>query len=299
MDACIARTRRNTSPASTRRRRSATSGFYSRATSVTSCRRAFSDRLVGRLVERLKKVGIYDKALIVITADNGESFLHANHDRHIADAVTYTDIASTPLLIKLPNGHAGGYDDRHVRTFDVVPTIAGAAGLDMPWKVLGRSILKARVPQTVAVYREQGKKGKVFRTSLADYERARRAALDRKLALFSHGLFGIGPHPELIGGPADSLGSPAKAQITPEIRAALTKVDTKSAFLPANITGRLTAPGARPGTPLALVIDGRVAAVGWSARLKGDKRVIFSFFATPEAFRDGRNQAQVYVIPGS
>src|SRR3954454_9851505 len=51
---------------------------------------AFADRMVGQLIARLKQVGVYDKALIVISADNGESFLHANHDRHVADAVTYT-----------------------------------------------------------------------------------------------------------------------------------------------------------------------------------------------------------------
>src|SRR5258705_12459010 len=130
-------------------------------------------------------------AWIGITADNGESFLHPNHDRHVADAITFTDIASTPLFIKLPGQKKGGYDDRHVRTFDVVPTIADAAGLAMPWKILGRSILKTRVPDTVAVYREQGKKGEVFRISLADYEKKSQEAIARKTTLFRAGLYGL------------------------------------------------------------------------------------------------------------
>src|SRR3954468_1533931 len=61
-----------------------------------------ADSMVGQLITRLKRAGIYDKAAIFITADNGESFLHPGHDRHIADAATFTDIASTPLFIKLP-----------------------------------------------------------------------------------------------------------------------------------------------------------------------------------------------------
>jgi hypothetical protein len=267
---------------------------------------AFSDRLVGQLIDHLKEVGIYEQALIVITADNGESFLHPNHDRHIADAVTFTDIASTPLLIKLPHGRDGGYDDRHVRTFDVVPTIADAAGLDMPWKVLGRSILKTRVPEAVAVYREQGKKGKVFRASLGEYQRARRRALDRKLALFGTDgqadLFRIGPNPGLIGKTvaafAPTGSTSTKAVITPELKGLLARVDTNSQFLPANVTGRITGSAARRGMPLALALNGRIAAVGWSARLKGDTRTYFSFFAAPEDFRNGSNRAEVFTVSG-
>src|SRR3954453_1385789 len=258
-----------------------------------------ADRLVGDLVKRLKQVGLYDKSLIVITADNGESFLHANHDRHVADPVTYTDIASTPLLVKLPNQHSGGYDDRHVRTFDVVPTIADAAGLVMPWKVDGRSILHQGDPAPVAVYREQGKKGNVFRSSLPAYERARRAALARKTQLFSQGLYEIGPRPELSGKAASALAGtlvPAKATLNSELRKALATVDTKSSFVPANLAGRIS--GAPRGTPLALALNGKVAAVGWSAALKGDKGVYFFFLAPPEAFREGRNSVKIYRIQG-
>jgi hypothetical protein len=257
---------------------------------------AVVDKMIGQLVGRLKQVGIYDKALIVITADNGESFLHPNHDRHIADAVTFTDIASTPLFIKLPNSHSGGYDDRHVSTFDVVPTIAEAAGVKVPWKVDGLSVLHRGDPRPVAVYREQGKKGNVFRASLAEYERARGSALRRKTHLFRHGLYGIGPKPEMLGTAPGDLGRPV-GRLTPEIRKLLEKVDTHSSLLPANITGRVTTAGAHAGMSLALELNGRIAAVGWSAQLKGDKRIYFSFFAPPDTFREGRNSAHVYALP--
>jgi hypothetical protein len=252
-------------------------------------------------VTRLKQVGIYDKALIVITADNGESFLHPNHDRHVADAVTFTDIASTPLYIKRPNQQSGqGYDDRHVTTFDVVPTIAAAAGLKMPWKVQGHSILAKGNPAPVAVYREQGKKGKVFKSSLPAYDAARAKALERKTTLFAHGLYGIGPNPDLIGKSVSDLNaarsSTLKATITAETRTALGKVNTKSSFLPANITGRIGGSDAKRGLALALALNGKVAAVGWSAQLSGDPRFYFSFFAPPDDFKDGANTVQLYSI---
>jgi hypothetical protein len=255
------------------------------------------DRMIGQLVARLKQVGIYDKALVVITADNGESFLRAGHDRHIADAVTYTDIASTPLFIKLPGQHNGGYDNRHVSTFDIVPTIADAAGVKIPWKLDGQSVLSHGDPNPVAVYREQGMKGRVFRTSLADYDAARKRALARKTRLFSHGLYGIGPDPELIGRPVSQLGSEleqANATLNSELSKALQNVDPNGGFVPANLAGRISGVGS--GTPLALALNGKVAAVGWSAQLKGDKRVYFSFFAPPNDFQNGRNSATIYRI---
>src|SRR3954451_8349246 len=257
-----------------------------------------ADRLVGQLVARLKQTGIYDKALIVITADNGESFLHPNHDRHVADAVTYTDIASTPLLIKLPGQRAGAYDDRHVRTFDVVPTVAAAAGVSMPWQVVGHSVLKHGDPSPVQVYREQGGKGRIFTTSLANYDRARHQALMRKVRLFSHGLYGIGPDPDLIGKPVADLGDrlePAKTALNSELKQAIGAVDPQGSFVPSNLAGRIGVPR---GTPLAVAVNGTVAAVGWSARLKGDKRVYFSFFVPPTAYKKGANSVRIYRIQG-
>jgi Sulfatase len=258
---------------------------------------AFVDKLVGQLVARLKAVGIYDKALIVITADNGESFLHPNHDRHVADAATYTDIASTPLLIKLPGGHSGGYDDRHVSTFDVVPTVAAAAGLSMPWRVDGQSILRHGDPHPVSVHREQGFEGRVFTTSLANYDRARRQALARKSRLFRNGVYGIGPEPDLIGKAVTDVGGelvPAKAQLNSELSKDLNSVDPAGSFVPANLAGRIS--GLKRGKPLALAVNGTVRAVGWSAQLKGDKHVYFSFFVPPTSFKKGKNEVRVYRI---
>ena len=51
-----------------------TTRLFPRPPSVTSCRCEFLDRLIGRLVQHLKQVGMYDDTLIVITADHGVSF---------------------------------------------------------------------------------------------------------------------------------------------------------------------------------------------------------------------------------
>lgn len=260
---------------------------------------AYVDKLVGQMVAKLKELGIYNKALVVITADNGESFLHKGHDRHVADAETFTDIASTPLFIKYPHQKHGGYDDRHFRTFDLLPTIADTVGIKLHWKLLGRSLRDpaAQVPDTVYVRREQHMEGSTFHISLAGYERKRRQALRAKLRTFPGGdVWRPGPDPRLIGRavPGAPRANAVSAHLNPALGRVLTRVRPASNFMPSNVTGTLTGSGA--GRPLALAVDGRIAAVGWSAKLAGDPHTYFTFMVEPSYLSAGRNRVALYEI---
>ena len=70
-----------------------------------------ADRFVGALVDRLKDVGIYDRSLVVLTADHGVSFRAGEHVRH-ATRTTFQDILAVPLFIKAPFQREGRIDDR-------------------------------------------------------------------------------------------------------------------------------------------------------------------------------------------
>ena len=61
----------------------------------------FTDRLLGQLVSKLKAEGIWNKALVILTADHGVSFLPGQHRRSVTPA-NFSDIASVPLFVKLP-----------------------------------------------------------------------------------------------------------------------------------------------------------------------------------------------------
>lgn len=99
------------------------------------------DRLLGELVDHLKKVGLYDPSLIVIAADHGVSF-RANEFRRQVSAVNYPDIMSVPLFIKQPYQKIGQVDDQNVETVDILPTIADILGIHLSWKLDGQSVLK-------------------------------------------------------------------------------------------------------------------------------------------------------------
>ena len=143
----------------------------SRPTSATSCKLAFADRLLGTLLRRLHEKGLYDRALIVVTADNGESFLHRNANRHLATAETIEEIADTPLFIKRPFQHAGRVSRPSRRTEDILPTIADVLGIRMPWRVSGESVFdrSARIPANVDVFMRSGRK---LRLSPDEFKRA-------------------------------------------------------------------------------------------------------------------------------
>jgi arylsulfatase A-like enzyme len=100
-----------------------------------------ADRGVGRIVEWLKAHDRFDNALIVVTADHGESF--ADHGIHVGHGVSLTDDEiRIPLLLKLPHAQAGGTRfDAAVSLVDIAPTVLDVFGLQPPPEAQGESLL--------------------------------------------------------------------------------------------------------------------------------------------------------------
>ena len=61
----------------------------------------FMDTLLGKLLRKLKTIGLYDPALIVVTADHGVSFRPGDY-RRILTPTNAQDIMAIPLFIKTP-----------------------------------------------------------------------------------------------------------------------------------------------------------------------------------------------------
>ena len=90
---------------------------------------AHTDEVIGRLLEGLKQDGRYDRALIVLTADHGESFeereLYFDHGTS-----PHAEQLAVPLIVKLPGGdRAGERIDTLVGLRDVAPTVLELLGL--------------------------------------------------------------------------------------------------------------------------------------------------------------------------
>lgn len=107
--------------------------------------RAVDDE-IGRLLFELLETGLYNDALIVLTADHGDAFMEHGFISH--SATPYEELVRVPLVVKLPGQrHAGEVVDSQVRLVDVMPTILAAAGIAadldvdgcdlMPWIAAG------------------------------------------------------------------------------------------------------------------------------------------------------------------
>lgn len=87
------------------------------------------DYNVGRLVEKLKELGIYDATIIIYTSDHGCHFKTRNleYKRSCHESSTHT-----PLIIKGGGFEGGKRDDRLVSLIDMPPTMLSMAGIDIP-----------------------------------------------------------------------------------------------------------------------------------------------------------------------
>ncbi|MFH1724554.1 MAG: sulfatase-like hydrolase/transferase [Elusimicrobiota bacterium] len=160
----------------------------------------FTDRLLGELVERLKTTGLYEKTLMVVTADHGASFRPGDLLREMSGS-NAAGVLPVPLFVKLPGRGKERISDRNVEAVDVLPTIADALGLALPWPVDGASALdekRAERPYKTMVSMKRG----VMRFPKRFDEKYR--ALRTRLRLFGAGgepdrLYRLGPYGALVG----------------------------------------------------------------------------------------------------
>ena len=249
----------------------------------------FADRLLGRLIRRLRDRGLYDRSLIVVTADHGVSF-QPGRSRRLVTEENVSDIAAVPLFVKQPGQRHGHVDDKPARTIDILPTVARTLGVSLAGDTDGRPLQTERPadePVTVSSY--NGTTVEVpFKTFLA----GRDAGLVGRAGVFA------GPHPELVGRRLGDLAVGGKADYQVEFDAPqlYSSVAPDGAEVPIYVTGRLSG-AARSGEAVAVAVNGRIAAVGRSFRAGGDLRM--GAVVPPTAFRKGANDVEALAVTAS
>jgi len=102
---------------------------------------AYADACLGKLLDALKKHGLYDETLIAVMADHGESL--GAHGENTHGVFLYDETLHVPLLIKLPLNHwAGKRVETRAGLVDVAPTILAAAGFSPPSEMQGQSLIE-------------------------------------------------------------------------------------------------------------------------------------------------------------
>jgi hypothetical protein len=255
---------------------------------------AFADRLLGRILDRLRATGLYGRALVVVLSDHGISF-RPGESLRVPSKGNLEQIASVPLLIKLPGQRRARVRGFHARVVDVLPTIADVIGAPLPWPVEGRSLLRVGADRSRIALKE---KDKPLGLPAHDFDRRLRAALDHKLRLFAPGgrsrLFALGPRPDLVGRTLRlrSLPRIGGGRLSLYYPRPLRSVDPGSGFLPARVGGYLRGTGLHTGAPLAVAVNGRVWATTRAFRGSGGA-LAFTALLPERALRRGSNRVSV------
>lgn len=256
----------------------------------------YTDALVGRLLSKLQETGLYDRALIVVTADHGVSFVPGAARRRPVSLDNVADLANVPLFVKYPNQRGGRIDDRGVRTVDILPTIADVLRIDLPWKLDGRSLRDEGMRRTEVVVHQRG--GDPVVAPLGLVERERRETVRRQFAAFGEGrdsLFDVGANVQLLGKPVDPRWPrQPESHARLDVPSAFAAVDLSSGFLPARVSGEIEGRKLPPQTELAVAVNGRIAGLAIVFDDYGRQR--FSALVPGSVFRDGANTVELFAV---
>jgi arylsulfatase A-like enzyme len=100
----------------------------------------FVDAQIGKLLEKLKSLEIYDKTMIIVTSDHGQAF--GEHGDYGHGSTIYQDQLKVPLVVKCPSNYSGApVIDEPVRSIDIVPTILDLLGISSGVTLEGNSLL--------------------------------------------------------------------------------------------------------------------------------------------------------------
>lgn len=226
----------------------------------------FVDKLLGELVGRLRETGLYDRALLVVTADHGVSFRPSGARRHLTDE-NLAELGLVPLFVKAPNQRTGRVVDTPIRSTEVLATIADTLGIRVPWPTDATPVVGRR-----------------------ELERKLAAALRRQATLFGSDLFRVGPHLELLGRQVADVPVVDRGDLTSEL------VDPGSGLSPTHVVGQIAGNGAAAGLDVAVAVNGTIAATARTFSFIGEIR--FEAMVPESAFGQGENDIDIYLVSG-
>ncbi|HEY1357546.1 MAG TPA: sulfatase-like hydrolase/transferase [Thermoleophilaceae bacterium] len=264
----------------------------------------FADNELGDLIRHLKKIGLYDKSLIVVAADHGVAFDVGKRDRRTLTRANSNEIGPIPFFLKAPGQKKGRINDTYAESIDILPTIFDVLNINPKVKMDGHSAFSSfdRHRKQVRILQRNTFKPLYF--NIPRWHARRLAQLRRKIAIFGDGadgplrLFRIGPDQNILFKPVSgysvSSGSGASF-VSPQEFA---HVDLRTPTIPVHITGHLK--GLPTGRDLAIAVNGKIEATTVSFRTAISSDVIFAAMVPESSFHQGRNKVEIFEIdPGN
>ena len=203
-----------------------------------------------------------------------------------------------PLFIKAPNQSSGTIDTAAARTIDVLPTVAGYLGIELPWLHEGQTLTReSRMSSPILVQANEG--GEV---ELDDVEVGVLDATEYAYSIFGDANGYIDPFSRSgYGGLIDRTPvevvtgmSPLDVQVEDSWR--LAHVSATSGFVPGFIRGEVTGRVVEPDTHMAVALNGRITTV--VPLLEEGDTSRFSAILPDHAFVPGFNELTLMAVSG-
>jgi hypothetical protein len=265
----------------------------------------YTDRLIGDLLRRLRRTGVLERALVVVTADHGISFQVGVKSRRLVSEGNVEEIAPVPLFIKAPGQMEGRVNRARARNIDILATITDLLGKRVSYGQAGRSAFSHEVAERRELAIRTRDFSHVIRIGLPELH-ARRAARRRERAeLLGTGAeselvygdpwaqaYRVGPRPDLLGRrPAGLRARPASVSVA--YNDLFAHVSRRARIIPSRVTGRLHGVPVGEHRNLALAVNGRVRATSRSFDFGRGEPEYYSFMVPEIALRPGANRLQV------
>lgn len=252
----------------------------------------FADRLLGELLDRLEQRGLYDRSLVIVTADHGLGFAPGMHGR---SELLPAQVLPVPLLVKLPGQREGQVDDRAVETVDLLPTVLEVWGLEPPPGLDGRSFL-GRAERDSRFFLTQEGQPLTFPPNLPGNEELR-AWRDRTLAPDGRlaSVLSLVPGERLLGRPLAGVKALPGTSVALEKPEAWNEVKPGSGYVPGLVRGSVSGvPAGVMGVGVAVAVDGVVRAQ--SVALGPPGQYVFSAVLPEGVLRAGRNRVEAVAV---
>ena len=277
------------------------------------------DGLIGRLVRRMKDLGIYEQSLITVVSDHGVSFRPEERIRRIS-LTNMKDILPMLMLIKKPYQSEAQIVRTPVLGIDLFPTILDVLGVDAPSELDGHSALDPSFEPGLPRAYFRALRGQGFEDGLitrrppnhpdfaehdyvhAELHHAKHEMLDWKLRVFGKrtapsDIFRVGTRPELHGRSTADLAIEEAPERTVFVKDAdlYADIDLQAALSPVRILGTVSDLADDSCSDLAIAVNGRIEATTRTSH-RGSRCNRFSALVPESALRSGANTLEVLVV---
>jgi hypothetical protein len=267
---------------------------------------AYTDGLVGQVIDKLKAEHMWDKSIVSMGADHGEGWVPGEKPRSLGKT-NASDLMWVPQFVKAPGQDSGVVDDRNWEQVDLLPTVADLAGIQVPWAMEGAS-------QTGKPTRTRTDKWwydipghRETRPGPPNWAQVLKGTTDTlvRASEGDRGLYRFGAFADLVYQDPASVGPVTggqEATATQDDFTQYNQIKLTSGRIPTMVSGALTSPLPPAGSTVLVAVNGKI---GGESKLfpgrPGDPAAKFAAITPDTLWKagDGHRQLQVYIVDRS